>query len=398
MRLKIKNNSHIITLLYTMHGRKRKQKGEVEDPVETTKRQTKVNKYTKLSAAVLKLRSAINQLYQSINDDTLTKTTETNALKATAKMASVNPDFYTLWNLRRDVLTRQLVQQENEDQETYSKRATQVSNFELELTEIALIKRNPKCYYAWHHRKWVIGLGYCDLRAELELCARFLERDERNFHCWTYRRCVGQALQISKKEEFQFTEDLIQRNFSNGSAWHQRTHCLSGGGNGASLTNELEKLREAIYTEPDDQSAWMYHRWILSRLLKEERSTNKNTEIFYEAFMKRLGGGGCNSGSSGSSEDVKQVDEQKNTIGKEIDESTIDSIFETEMNMCRELINVEPTCRWPRLQLVHMIDVCQFASTNEKFKMERISLLENLLKVDPTHAKFYEYQLQKKGA
>ena len=72
---------------------------------------------------------------------------------------------------------------------------------------------------------------------------------------------------------------------------------------------------------------------------------------------------------------------------------SIESVFEKEMNMCRELISVEPTSRWPRLQLVHMIDCYDTNSSNESMQKERILLLKNLLQVDPTHAKFYEYQL-----
>ena len=413
-----------------MHGRKRKQKGDApEAPAETSKRAAKVKAYTKLSNAILKLRVAV---VASAGDPILLNKMETNALKATSKMAAVNPDFYTLWNFRRDILTNSLIQSTEEDDAAYQQRASDISTIELNLTEIALTKRNPKCYYAWHHRKWIVGVGICDLNAELALCARFLERDERNFHCWTYRRCITSLLNVSLKDEFQFTEDLIQRNFSNGSAWHQRTRVLSGGN--TTLELELGKLKEAIYTEPDDQSTWMYHRWILSNLLNEKRSTlNIGTNTFYIDFMKRLSGtknggessrGGGNGGSYGGSggenaskgeqkvidgKDVNNKDETKEMIELIAATATaigtsIENIFQQEMNMCRELISVEPTCRWPRLQLVHMIDLCLNnintmptidSNTNDLYQQERIEILNQLLVVDPTHAKFYEYQLKK---
>ena len=422
-----------------MHGRKRKQKGEVENPVETTKKQAKLKKYTKLSSDILKLRAAYQHVLSSLDAVTVdtpatttTTTTEsepttitneldkvtTNSLKATAKMAAVNPDFYTLWNFRRDILTRLLVQHDEEDDDNYARRVTEISTVELNLTETALTKRNPKCYYAWHHRKWIVGLGFCNLRAELSLCARFLERDERNFHCWTYRRCVASSLNVSKEEEFQFTEELISRNFSNGSAWHQRTRVLVGGGEEVTLVTELEKLREAIYTEPDDQSSWMYHRWILSKLCEEKRSEEKNTNFFYTSFMERLasssgvggGGGGGGGAEEGKAEEGKaevvavegEEGETKTTTTTERGvgrgEDSVDTVFQKEMAMCRELISVEPTCRWPRLQLVHMIDCCaKRGAGSAEMMVERVVLLESLLEVDPTHAKFYEYQLGRKG-
>ena len=348
-------------------------------------------------------------------------------------MAAVNPDFYTLWNFRRDILTRLLVQHDEEDDDNYAQRVTEISTVELNLTETALTKRNPKCYYAWHHRKWIVGLGFCNLRAELSLCARFLERDERNFHCWTYRRCVASSLNVSKEEEFQFTEELISRNFSNGSAWHQRTRVLVGGGEEVTLVTELEKLREAIYTEPDDQSSWMYHRWILSKLCEEKRSEEKNTTKFYTLFMERLasssgigggssgsgsgsgGGSGSGSGSGSGAEEEGRAEEGKAEVaaveGEEGEtkattteravgrgEDSVDTVFQKEMAMCRELISVEPTCRWPRLQLVHMIDCCtKRGAGSAEMMVERVVLLESLLEVDPTHAKFYEYQLGRKG-
>ena len=60
---------------------------------------------------------------------------------------------------------------------------------ELQLTEKAL-RRNPKSYGAWNQRRWSVRqLGEkADVGHELALCAQLLAADERNFHCWNYRR------------------------------------------------------------------------------------------------------------------------------------------------------------------------------------------------------------------
>jgi|ERR1712194_899758 len=198
--------------------------------------------------------------------------------------------------------------------------------------------------------------------AELGLCAEFLQLDERNFHCWNFRRfvvgvlgscggtpssaevqdldagarsdmelfngswspwlnlskvmmggqlsksilptgteddrcisCIGKSIvPLSKQElndiitdEWDFTSSKIQDNFSNGSAFHYRSKLLplvletrlsssvegdedqrTSERNDAILVLAREEwediLLNAVFTEPDDQTPWWYHRFIVS--------------------------------------------------------------------------------------------------------------------------------------
>ena len=58
--------------------------------------------------------------------------------------------------------------------------------------------------------------------------------------------------------EIRFTYDKICQNFSNYSAWHYRSKLIDT----AELLDDFEMIKNAVYTEPKDQSAWLYHRWL----------------------------------------------------------------------------------------------------------------------------------------
>jgi len=203
----------------------------------------------------------------------------------------------------------------------------------------ACLKRNPKAYGAWFHRKWSVR-HYLQLlpepnplscrqlmQTELHQCAELLNLDERNFHCWSYRRFVVGALaspndmdgswiswchlgdesinlkhqsdgsvigaQIMPsprrilaapadnaapsseitdilREEWNFTTEKIRQNFSNGSAFHHRSKLISLLYPAASflqqvdlVQGELELIGNAVYTEPDDQTPWWYLRFVI---------------------------------------------------------------------------------------------------------------------------------------
>lgn len=102
--------------------------------------------------------------------------------------------------------------------------------------------------------------------------------------------------------ELAYTRKKIEANFSNFSAWHQRSKIFEvtkeledaavlDKGAGAAILNdhrsrilmgyycaplEFDFVNQAMYTMPSDQSGWMYHRWLISQSQSLQRHTSSD--------------------------------------------------------------------------------------------------------------------------
>ena len=315
---------------------------------------------------------------------------------------------------------------------------------ELALTERCL-RKHPKSYPAWHHRKWcvarrVYGLktetdaeteshlhatGFADergfpvaslLATELAMAQTLLDLDDRNFHGWGYRRFVTslaikkneRALEtrsarrateretpertlkkpevssnvfdhdrdrratvsdelsvVSARAELRFSEAKIERNFSNYSAWHHRAANLPRAyagptnGLGASrdggvpadvLANEYAFVRQAFFTEPEDQAGWMYHRWLTA----QRKNANEPFAAPGEAAA---------AAAAAAKRDV----------------------FAGEADALRELCALEPDCKWPALTLARLCDL----QDTEAGAAESAARFAELARLDPARRGFY---------
>ncbi|KAI8593058.1 hypothetical protein BDZ88DRAFT_405365 [Geranomyces variabilis] len=204
-----------------------------------------------------------------------------DAFNLTTKLLSLNPEFYTMWNFRRQIILHRRTEMTTE-----AYQALCLS--ELQLADAAL-KINPKSYWVWNHRRWILeNMPEAAWTRELKLLGRMLDMDARNFHGWGYRRYVIAASGArSPKEEFDFTTEKISQNFSNYSAWHYRSKVLvqaftDPAERAKVIDNEFELVRNAIYTEPADQSAWLYQRWLLSLVPQDTDRWSKELESIQE--------------------------------------------------------------------------------------------------------------------
>jgi geranylgeranyl transferase type-2 subunit alpha len=92
-----------------------------------------------------------------------------------------------------------------------------------------------------------------DFENELALCKGFLRKDQRIFHCWNYRRFVVAAANVSSEAELAYSQEKIQENFSNYSAFHHRSNFIKT--NATSLMTvlpaEFSIVKNAVFTELD---------------------------------------------------------------------------------------------------------------------------------------------------
>jgi geranylgeranyl transferase type-2 subunit alpha len=133
----------------------------------------------------------------------------------------INPEFYPAWNRRKDYLLK------------LNHLADRFAD-ELEFS-FETLKLNPKSYQAWYHRRWLLSQMKSNpdiiksvAPTELKLCGKLFDVDCRNFHAWNYRNfIVDELLGRDIEDEIRYTRELINKNFSNYSAWHRRAYLLS---------------------------------------------------------------------------------------------------------------------------------------------------------------------------
>lgn len=160
-------------------------------------------------------------------------------------------------------------------------------------------------------------------------------------HCWNYRRFVIKKAGIAPTREIELSTKLIEENFSNFSAWHHRSIFImeqykdDHASYKEKILEELDYVKQAFYTEPDDQSAWIYHRWLLS-------------------------------------------------ISKKIDSQNHRDVVCNELSACKELLEIEQDSKWTMLTIVFLL-----LELNDS-PAEVQDLVKKLQNVDPMREAYYK--------
>ncbi|XP_057291293.1 geranylgeranyl transferase type-2 subunit alpha-like isoform X4 [Hydractinia symbiolongicarpus] len=312
-------------------------------------------------------------------------------LKLSEKLLSGNPDVYTLWNIRKEIFV-EMQKQENIDK---------LLHMELKFLQSCL-HVNPKSYGVWNQRQFVmLTMEKPDWHEELRLCNLFLEYDERNFHCWDYRRFVVKNSMIAPEDEFQFTTKKISENFSNYSAWHNRSKLLpliNPDPNQPdrvaedTLLKEFELAQNAFFTDPNDQSAWFYQRWLLGRKPQAPRllslSLLRSSSTVIASFSLPVNIALCNSFTMNNEtkdiqwKSIESLHNGANVIASCVWEATVHScvgqwiIYQRTMKICSGTM----------LTIIYLMR----ALGGEGYIKDTEELLTRLIKTDSMRAGYYK--------
>lgn len=136
-----------------MHGRAKLERPPSAQEIEAD--QQKSGAYSKLVGILQTLKS---------NNDM-----SEQALELSGQMLKKNPDYYSLWNYRREILIAKNAEiglNMDKSSKITSEKGSVVADKELRLSQEAIMK-NPKSYGAWYHRVWIIDRFEVDIMSEI---------------------------------------------------------------------------------------------------------------------------------------------------------------------------------------------------------------------------------------
>nr|XP_039264983.1 geranylgeranyl transferase type-2 subunit alpha-like [Styela clava] len=413
-----------------MHGRLKVKTTAEQDAEKKKEREKKLKLFQKAT---------------SVAHEKITKQEyDSTGLHVSQQILSSNSDYSSMWNYRKAVF--------NSMKDKEAEELQKLCNDELEFLASCL-RNNPKSYGCWHHRCFImLYMPHPDWKKELDLCNQFLQFDDRNFHCWDYRRFVvkNSVPNVSVDDEIKCTDKLVENNFSNYSSWHYRSKLLPIRYPSSKnpdriaedkLLQELEFVQNAFFTDPNDQSAWFYHRWLLGRgqtmqgiiAVHVQKATSSVTCIFRKPInitdikvkcsvvidditqsgsWNSLSGNGyqhawifkCSNDLTDKSCDivVKCSDESFSTSFKDTDSFSSNTItvkdefrqelssaklelLESELESCTQLNDLEPGNKWAVLTLVLLMR----AIGPQKYQVETDKYLTDLQSIDDKRKEYY---------
>jgi len=134
--------------------------------------------------------------------------------------------------------------------------------------------------------------------------------------------------------ELQFTRQLLEQKPNNYSAWHNRSSLLDP--SEQNLEEEFDFVQNEFYTDPKDQSPWIYHRWLFSH------------------------------------------------------ENVSNALYEKDMKACQDLLEIEPDSKWATLTVIWLHKLKEKNLLSEENEQQAYQLLEKLKATDPYRVHYYD--------
>ena len=119
---------------------------------------------------------------------------------------------------------------------------------------------------------------------------------------------------------------------------------------------ELALARKAVFTEPDDQSAWFYRRWVVDSLA---------------ALLDGAGGSAPGSAEAAAAAEAALVE---------------------DLGALRELSQAEPACKWPlQARAYALLQLRKRGRAQGTGLEDEQALFLQLQALDPRHAAYYRH-------
>lgn len=162
-------------------------------------------------------------------------------------------------------------------------------------------------------------------------------------------------------------------------------------------------MQQAYYTEPADQSAWLYHRWLLGRVV----ATGTALPIIGIAIGVQMQQQPHDDPSVQSSSNLTAADHEAEAAAppatpparsSDADLQRQSAVFSRELDSVQQLLEVEPDCKWALLTSAILsagLAACKRA-LNQQQETDQTQLrntlrdiFQRLLQLDPMRTNYY---------